>query len=97
MCNIKKTLVPTLLIEKQAVNILSNTVRRISICQTDTLNYLLEKHQTEIEEIKNLAKQLENAKFYLTVLIIKLLPAIFLNEDSGLFVDSRKNYYPITF
>lgn len=48
-------------------------------------------------EIKNLAKQLENAKFYLTVLIIKLLPAIFLNEDSGLFVDSRKNYYPITF
>jgi len=72
LSNIKKTLVPALLIEKQAVNILSNTVKRISICQTDTLNDLLAKHQTEIEEIKNLAKQLENAKFYLTVLIIKL-------------------------
>lgn len=32
------------------------TVKRISICQTDTLNDLLQKHQNEIEEIKSLVK-----------------------------------------
>lgn len=33
-------------------------IKRISICQTDTLNDLLTKHQLEIEEIKRIAEQL---------------------------------------
>ena len=35
------------------------TIRRISICQTDTLNELLAKHQNEIDEIKKLAEVIE--------------------------------------
>lgn len=35
-------------------------VKRISICETDTLDDLLEKHQKEIDEIKELGKNLKN-------------------------------------
>lgn len=34
------------------------TVKRISICQTDTLNDLITKHKNEIEEVKRLAEGL---------------------------------------
>lgn len=34
------------------------TVERISICQTDTLNDLLEKHQTEINQVFELGKRI---------------------------------------
>lgn len=34
------------------------TVKRISICETDTLNDLLEKHQTEIREILEFGKKI---------------------------------------
>ena len=36
------------------------TVKRISICQTDTLNDLLEKHQSEIEAIFELGREISN-------------------------------------
>ena len=35
------------------------TVKRISICQTDSLSDLLEKHQTEIEAISSLAQEIQ--------------------------------------
>lgn len=35
------------------------TVKRISICQTDTLQDLLQKHQKEIEEVKQLGEQMQ--------------------------------------
>lgn len=34
------------------------TVKRISICETDTLNDLFEKHQTEIRQIFKLGKRI---------------------------------------
>lgn len=34
------------------------TVKRISICETDTLNDLLEKHQVEIKELLELGKEI---------------------------------------
>lgn len=34
------------------------TIKRVSVCQTDSLKDLLEKHQAEIQEICNFAKQL---------------------------------------
>lgn len=35
------------------------TVERISICQTDTLSDLLEKHQSEIKKVSDLGKHIE--------------------------------------
>ncbi|MGN0571207.1 MAG: flavodoxin family protein [Candidatus Fimenecus sp.] len=38
------------------------TVKRISVCQTDTLQDLLEKHQGKISEILQVGKQIANGK-----------------------------------
>lgn len=38
------------------------TVERISICQTDTLNDLLQNHQTEIAKVFNLGKRIGESK-----------------------------------